>query len=166
MNRRRQAVLGVLAAVALPYVASVTPSAVAGITQTREPVTFTLTPEVCPALAVTVQGSGERFIVTNQWVDKNGVVHIVGNDLATGTAVDSEGATYVFNYHQHFNPIAVPPEGFPVTFLVNDHFNLVGKGKAARLHVSFVYQVTFPAPDQPPTTEVINERGDPACDPI
>jgi hypothetical protein len=103
-----------------------------------------LTP-ACPNLQVTVFGTGESFTVTNHWVDKDGVDHINMNTLVTGTATDSEGATYGFNYHQHAS-FDIPSSGFPFSGQVTDHFNLLGKGKANHLHVEFVLRATFTSP--------------------
>jgi len=137
--------------------------ALAEVTQTRIPITFTLTPEVCPNLQVTVEGSGELFVVMTEQTNPNGVTRII-NNLATGTATDNEGATYVFNYHLHDN-VRIPPEGFPITVVENDHFNLVGKGQANHLQVGFVVRVVVWAPDQF-AVEFVNQHGLLACDPI
>lgn len=167
MNRRRIAVLAVLAAtlVIAPVLVPV-PSALAEATQIRTPVSFTLTPARCPNLQVTVEGSGESFLVINHRIDNNGVDHIQRNDLVTGTATDSEGATYVFNYHNHAT-IDIPAGGFPFQVTTTDHFNLNGKGRANQLHVGFVVRLTFISPSDPPIIELVNERGNPmGCDAI
>jgi hypothetical protein len=165
MNPNQMAVRAALAAAAIILQISLFPaSASAEVTQIRVPISFTLTPEDCPNLQGTVEGSGELFVVMNEQTSHNGVTRIIANYLATGTATDDEGATYVFNYHLHDN-IRIPPEVFPVTVLENDHFNLVGKGKANHLHVGFVVRVVVSAPDQF-TVEFVNERGLLACDPI
>jgi hypothetical protein len=144
----------------------VMPSLRAQADQVRTPVSFTLTPALCSNLQVTVVGTGDSFLVTNQRIDNNGVVHINRNDLVTGTAVDTEGTSYIFNYHNHAN-IEVPQSGFPFQFTTTDHFNLIGDGKASSLHVSFVARVTFPSPGAPPIAEFVNSRGNPMfCDPI
>src|SRR6266699_3824360 len=102
MKVKRVVLLSVLAiAITLPTLTAAVSSKSAQATQVRIPISFTLTPGQCPKLNVTVIGSGEFFSVMNSRIDKNGIVHIEESDLATGTAVDSEGATYVFNYHNH-----------------------------------------------------------------
>jgi hypothetical protein len=141
------------------------PNAFAEASLVRVPITFTLT-TACPNLQVTVTGTGESFTVVNHRVDRNGVDHINMNSLATGTAVDSEGVTYGFNYHQH-SSFEVPASGFPFSGQATDHFNLLGKGKANNLHVGFVLRATFTSPSAPPIVEFVSMRGNPAlCDPI
>lgn len=142
------------------------PVGTASGTQLRTPIGFTLSG--CPSLpaGLTVSGSGDDFLVINSRVDKDGVTHMERNDLVIGTATDSAGASYKFNYHNHAN-FSVPPGGFPLSISTTDHFNLIGNGHASQLHVSFVARVTFPSPSDPPIVEFVNSRGNPfACDPI
>jgi hypothetical protein len=82
-------------------------------TQTRAPITFTLSG--CPNLpaGLTVVGSGEDFLVVNSRLDADGVTHIERDDLTTGTATDSNDASYKFNYHNHSN-ITIPSGGLPL----------------------------------------------------
>jgi hypothetical protein len=113
-----------------------------------------------------VAGTGEGFLVINERIDRNGVAHINRNDLVTGTATDSNGAGYIFNYHNHAN-IEIQAGGFPFQFTTTDHFNLIGDGTANNLRVGFVARVTFVAPATPPLVEFVNTRGNPMfCDPI
>jgi len=145
---------------------STPPSALAQATQSRMPLSFTLPAGQCPNLEVTVEGTGESFIVTNDRIDQKGVHHIIMNHLVTGTATDSNGGTYLFNYHQH-SELEIPPGGFPFQLTATDHFNLNGEGKANHLHVGFVASATFNSPFDPPIIEFVNQRGNPfLCDPI
>src|SRR5437763_9193212 len=138
MNVKRVVLVAVLAiGITVPTLSAVVSSTSAQPAQVRIPISFTLTPGQCPKLNVTVIGNGEFFSVMNSRIDRNGIVHIEESDLATGTAVDSEGATYVFNYHNH-SSFAIPETGFPFTIEGEDHFNLVGNGKAIQLHTAFV----------------------------
>ena len=160
MNIKRLVVLIIAAA------AFAIPSALAQANQIRTPVSFTLTSAQCSKLQVNVFGTGESILVLNERLDKNGIDHISRNDLVTGTATDSEGAAYTFNYHNHAN-IDVPLSGFPFQFTTTDHFNLIGPGKANDLHIGFVARVTFPAPGASPIAEFVNTRGNPMfCDPM
>lgn len=61
---------------------------------------------------LTVSGSGESFAVVNSRVDQNGNTIIEQNTLVTGTATDSNGAIYGFNYHNHAS-LQIPLNGFP-----------------------------------------------------
>ncbi len=164
MNVKRIVPVTVLVvAITIPTLSAVVSSAQA--TQIRLPITFTLTPGECSKLKVTVEGSGEFFSVMNSRVDRNGIVHIEESDLANGTAVDSEGATYVFNYHNHAS-FEIPETGFPFTLEGSDHFNLVGNGTANQLHTEFVARATFYSPTDF-TIEFVNVHGNPfQCDPI
>jgi len=144
---------------ALPF------SAHAQATHTRTPVSFTLSGCTGLPAGLIVNGSGESFVVMTTRVDSNGVTHIEQNTLTTGTATDSNGAGYSFNYHNHAS-FEIPPGGFPFTASTTDHFNLIGNGKANQLHVHFVARATFTSPTTF-TFEFINSRGNPfACDPI
>ena len=144
--------------------AALTAAAATNNTQTRAPISFTLSG--CPNLpaGLTVFGSGDDFLVVNARVDGDGVTHIERNDLATGTATDSNDASYKFSYHNHSN-ITIPPGGFPWSFTTTDHFNLVGNGHANQLNVHFVARVTFTSPTDPPLIEFVNSFGNPFfCD--
>jgi hypothetical protein len=143
---------------------ALTSAATTDSTQTRAAITFTLSG--CPNLPVglTVFGSGDDFLVVNSRVDADGVTHMERNDLATGTATDSNDASYKFSYHNHSN-ITIPPGGFPWSFTTTDHFNLVGSGQANQLQVHFVARVTFTSPADPPLIEFVNSFGNPFfCD--
>ena len=131
----------------------------------RAPLSFTLAS--CPTLGgLIVYGEGEDVLLMNIRVAADGTTSIERNDLVTGTATDSAGGSYKFNYHNHSN-ITVPPGGFPWSFTTTDHFNLIGNGKADQLQVHFVARVTFTSPTDPPTAQFINERGNPFfCDAI
>jgi hypothetical protein len=144
----------------------VSAATVTNSTQARAPIAFTLTG--CPNLpaGLMVFGSGDDFLVINSRVDVDGVSHLERNDLATGNATDSNGASYRFSYHNHSN-MTIPPGGFPWSFTTTDHFNLVGNGQADQMQVHFVARVTFPSPSDPPLIEFVNSRGNPFfCDPI
>ena len=141
-----------------------TSAAITDSTQARASITFALSG--CPNLpaGLTVFGSGDDFLVVNSRVDADGVAHIERNDLATGTATDSNDASYTFNYHNHSN-ITIPPGGFPWSFTTTDHFNLIGNGQANHLQVHFVARVTFTSPSDPPLIEFVNSFGNPFfCD--
>ena len=153
-----------IAAVMLSMLA--VPSALAQATQVRMPVSFTLTGCATFPAGLTVYGSGEAFIVINTRIDDAGVAHIQFDDLVTGTATDSNGARYVFNYHTHVSR-NVPPGGFPSQITIGvDHFNLVGDGQASQVQVHFVATATFTSPTTS-TIDFINVHGSPfTCDPI
>jgi hypothetical protein len=157
ISSKRIIALSAIGLVALPLI--VVPTAMAKADHTRTPVSFTLTP-ACPNLSVTVMGEGEMFTVTNHRIDANGVDHVQINSLATGSATDSEGKNYGFNYSNHAT-MEIPPGGFPFSVTTTDHFNLVGEGKANQIHVGFVVRLTITGPNDPPIVErLVNMRGD------
>ena len=165
MNPKRLVVLAasVIALVTAPLVMA--PSAWAATSQIRTPVGFSLSGCSMLPTGLVVNGSGEGFLVVNSRVDRDGVTHIERNDLVTGSATDSNGAAYVFNYHNHAS-FQIPAAGFPYSFETTDHFNLVGNGQAEQLHVHFVARVTFYSPTSF-TADFINMHGNPfSCDPI
>jgi hypothetical protein len=159
MSRQKSTVLALAAALALSF------SAHGQATHTRTPVSFTLSGCTNLPSGMTVTGSGESFVVVNTRVDSNGFTHIEQNTLTTGTATDSNGASYNFNYHNHAS-FDIPPGGFPLTASTSDHFNLVGNGRANQLQVHFSARVTITSPTTL-TFEFINSHGNPlTCDPI
>ena len=125
-------------------------------------------PDFCPMLPTgfEISGSinGTQIVTTN--VNSSGVMHVEINSLELGSATDTNGATYVVNYHNHTGE-DIQPGGFPATILVNDHFNLVGAGQAGNLQVHFVITVTFLNSSDPGTVTVVNKHGNAfACDVI
>jgi len=148
-----------------PLLLATTASAQA--TQIRTPVSFTLSSCTGLPAGVTVSGSGESFVVLTTRLDQNGNSVIERNDLVTGIAVDSNGASYSFNYHNH-STMTVPPAGFPFSVSITDHFNLVGNGKADQLQVHFVANLTvYSLSPFVVTADFKNIHGNPfTCDPI
>jgi hypothetical protein len=163
MSHMRLALAVVLAALGLAQFLG-TPAIAAELT--HETFTFTLSPDQCPDLESTVTGDVDLFIRTNERTDRDGTVHIVATSNASGVAVDEEGNTYHFNYHNHAN-VTIAPDEFPQQVNISDHFNLVGDGNGQSLHVGFNVRLTFLAPGEEPLVEVIQERGSPMlCDPF
>lgn len=134
-----------------------------------EPFTLTGGPSpACPMLPTgfVISGSIDGFQVVNTSFTNDGVEHVEVNSVELGSATDSNGATYVINYHNH-QSAAIPPGGFPFTVLINDHFNLVGNGLATQVTMHFVIRVTFLSSSDPGTVQVVNVHGDPFdCDVI
>jgi hypothetical protein len=157
-------VLGILS-VAVTVLAS------ASSTHVQYSLPFTLTggpSPACPMLPTgfVINGSIDGTLILNTSVTNGGVMHVEANSLELGSATDSNGATYVVNYHNH-QSAAIPPGGFPFTVLENDHFNLVGNGLATQLQMHFVLRLTFISSSDPGTVQVVNVHGDPFdCDVI
>lgn len=123
---------------------------------------------LCPMLPTgfEISGSIDGTEIVTTHVNSDGVMHVEINSLELGSAIDSNGVTYVVNYHNHTGE-EIQPGGFPATLLVNDHFNLVGAGQAGNLQVHFVITVTFLSSSDPGTVQVVNKHGNAfACDVI
>jgi hypothetical protein len=165
MNRKGLAGLKASATAVAIAALIVAPSVRADTSQIRTPVRFVLSGCSMLPAGVNVSGTGESFLVVNTRVDHNGVAYIERNDLVTGSATDSNGATYGFNYHNHAS-LQIPLAGFPFTAETTDHFNLTGSGQANQLQVHFVVRLTFYSPSNF-TAQFINVHGNPmTCDPI
>jgi len=133
--------------------------------QFRSAISFTL--KGCTQLpaGLVITGSGESFIVISTRTDQNGNTVIERHNVVTGTATDNQGGSYIFNYADN-STMTIPPNVFPITASVNDHFNLLGAGPGNQMQVGFNADVTITSP----TTFIftpISIRGNPAsCDPI
>jgi hypothetical protein len=82
------------AALSVPLGAAVT-------TNIDMPISFELTPATCSQITSTISGQGfvHLVIVTSQ--DANGIWHVSVLHVANGTAVDTNGVQYRFDYHNH-----------------------------------------------------------------
>jgi hypothetical protein len=158
------------------FAASTSASAAPSATTTHETVrgetvTWSLPADQCPSLpaGVSVDGTGQRIAVTKTKVNADGSTQIVINDLVTGAAVGSNGATYHFVYHNHSTQ-NVPSAGGPIQISMTDSFVLNGDGGAGHMSVGFNWRWTFTPPALwPPhdNWQQISTRGDPfLCDPI
>lgn len=128
----------------------------------NEPLEFTFPAGMCPDLPedLSIHFTGTVRGKFHLSEDAQGVFHVSGTQAIYGTAVDSEGATYRFNYHNKFH---AQDAGFPIEVKVTDHFNLVGNGGVNHLHTFFV--LTAIIDDDGVDITVIHEHGDPDnCD--
>jgi hypothetical protein len=82
--------------------------------------------------------------------------------MAHGTAVDSSGNSYQWNYHQSVQPL---PDGSHSK--VVDDFVLSGSGPAAGVHSHFIAIINGTSVDEATEFELLHLLGDPFdCDPI
>ena len=138
----------------------------------REIVDWKLPADQCPGLpaGVSVSGTGARLAVTNTEVNADGSSRIVSNDLVKGTAVDSNGGTYHFVYHNHTIQNIPSGTGLPIQVTMIDDFVLNGSGSAGHMSIGFNWRWTSPSAEIWPPAEnwqQISTRGDPfLCDPI
>jgi hypothetical protein len=115
----------------------------------------------CPALPddLSIQFAGTVRGHLHVSVDASGAVHVNWPDSIFGTAVDSDGATYQFHYH---NVAIWTEDEIPFEVTVTDHFSLVGNGAANQLH-SFYVQRLLVTED---AVEVLFESAHGECDPL
>jgi hypothetical protein len=145
---------------------------IATSTTVRETVEWTLPAGQCPSLPaeISVSGTGARLAVTNTKVNADGSSRIVSNDLVKGTAVDSNGGTYHFVYHNHTIQNMPSGTGLPIQVSMVDDFVLHGNGSAVDMRIGFNWRWTSPSAEiWPPADnwQQISTRGDPfLCDPI
>jgi hypothetical protein len=161
--RKRVAAGATVFAVAL----GITAAAGAGpgsTTHASTPISFTISAD-CPQLTSSVTAEGTFTETLHVSVDGNGVTHFTDETAAKGTATDTAGGSYVFNYHNSTSG-KIPAGGFPFDVQQADHFNLVGNGGANNLHSHFVAVIHFESPTD--ISFVYKQvKGDPEhCDPI
>jgi hypothetical protein len=112
-------------------------AAAAGTDVSSGPVSFTLPAGQCADLpaGVSVSGTGTEIVRAHSSVDAHGNFHQQFGTTITGTAADSLGGTYRFDYH---NVQTFSTSGdFPFVLHITDHFNLVGNGPASQIHTFF-----------------------------
>jgi hypothetical protein len=128
-----------------------------------EPLEFTLEAGVCPDLPadLSVDFTGTVHGHLHISTDARGVVQLNWPDTVTGTAVDSDGNTYTFNYH---NVAVIRDAGLPIEITITDHFNLVGNGLANQVHFFFVVRLVITEAGEEEI--VFNAYGAPSCDAI
>jgi hypothetical protein len=137
-------------------------------TVSSEPISFSIPAGQCADLPpdLTVEGTATALVVFHESIDATGNFHTVIETTVTGTATDSAGGTYRFNYHQ--SQSLSPSADFPFVVTITDHFNLVGAGSANQIHTGFILKVLVTSP----TTEELlffsaGGRGDSStCDPL
>jgi hypothetical protein len=96
---------------------------------------------------VTIYGTGTKTTVTSEQTMPDGSTHMEINTTVLGTAMDTVGGTYRFDYHNHAS-VDIPPGGPPVQVKLTDGYNLVGNSGANNLHTHF--QANFTAPSAEP----------------
>lgn len=136
----------------------------------REPVTWTLSPDQCSDIHLSIQGTGQRLEVITTTEKSNDSKEIITNDFVSGTAVDTQGNTYRFVYANQ-NTQLVRGRKSPIKVNVTDTFVLSGNNGANNLNVGFIWSWTFtpPEPFFPPAHNWVQvyTLGDPLnCDPI
>jgi hypothetical protein len=109
-------------------------------------------------------------VPANMWVSGSGTWTLftptgaAGNiqSMARGTAVDSAGNTYRWNYHQSVQPI-----GDGSHSRVVDFFELAGSGPAAGIHSHFIAIINGNSIEDATSFELLHLLGDPFdCDPL
>jgi hypothetical protein len=84
------------------------------------------------------------------------------NSMAHGSAVDSAGNSYRWNYHQTIQPLS---DG--VHSRVVDDFVLSGRGPAGGIRSHFIAVIEGTSLEETPSFELLHLQGDPFnCDPL
>jgi hypothetical protein len=107
--------------------------------------------------------AGSWVLGTGTWtfMDPSGAAGNI-QSMAHGTATDSGGNGYVWNYHQSVQPL---PDG--AHSKVVDDFVLSGSGPAAGIHSHFIAIIDGTSVDEAQSFELLHLLGDPFdCDPI
>jgi hypothetical protein len=141
-------------------------SAAAAATFTVPIVNATFSP-LCTAVPTSVTLNGQYHFAVHTSQNPDGTYTTKLNSVATGTAIDNTGQSYVFNYVNHEDDItSTPADAPPATVIFSDRFSLLSKGKAPNLKV--VFQVAFfvDANDNITSFQLTAIKGDPNCDPI
>ncbi len=130
------------------------------------PIAWEMPAGSCPALPEAVAGQGESHVVVQARDNGDGTLRLHITNNVHGTATDTSGNRYSFNYTQNTSGItsAVDPIP-PFEVHVVDHFNLVGAGQATQMHVGFVLDIAVDA-DGNVTVFEIKQRNPAGCDPI
>ena len=136
----------------------------------NESVNFSIPADQCPKLpaGLSIDGSGERHMVTNTHTNADGATEVRINDLVTGVATDSNGGVHKFVYHNSSTQV-IQPSGF-TAISMNDSFELTGPGPHYSVSFNWRWTFTDPALFFPPVDNFVNLHGDVdlvlACDPI
>lgn len=161
----RRSTIAALAVLALALTSTSAFAQNAGSTEVfTEEIQFTFPAGTCPDFpdGLSIDFTGTLRGHFHQSTDAQGVRHFSVNTTITGSAVDSEGATYRFNYHDALHWSFA---GAPFVLTITDHFNLVGNGAANQLHTFFVIKLLISAEGE--EVLFLNEHGDPEhCDPL
>jgi hypothetical protein len=123
-----------------------------------EAVTWTLSATQCAQLpaGITVNGTGTKTVTFKSLVKKGKRLDAY-METATGTATDSAGATYTWNYA--FSSITSGKKA-PFKGVAIDHFQLIAQNGPVAVHAFFIANVSIDANDVPTLTPTLSV-GDP-----
>jgi hypothetical protein len=128
------------------------------------PISFTLTPDACPALATTVTGEGILKIVEHFSTSADGAAHFSHHENFEGAAAGADGSAYKFNYNLNIKTTTEPEPPFVLSGV--DNFHLIGQGSTPDIggQILFLFRVNE---DGSITDLGSRARGaPPECDPI
>ena len=167
--------LAAMLAAAAPLASAAAPASTTTHQTVHETVTWSMPAGQCAALAVSVDGTGQRNESIATTVNSDGSPRQVIDDLVVGTALDSHGLAYRFYYINH-SVWDTPASGSPVAIKMDDLFLLQNKAAEAQnryvVKAGFVWRWTYDpntAAAWPPGDNVVKTHtlGDPLnCDPI
>jgi hypothetical protein len=130
-------------------------------------VNVTFNPSSCSTITPTqVTLNGQYHFSVHTTKNQDGSYTTKIQSEAHGTAVDSNGAQYVFDYINHEQDITSSPSDVPPLLgMFTDRFQLVSKGSAPNLKVQF--QIVYSLDANYKFTLITGVfKGDPNCDPI
>ncbi len=138
----------------------------------RETVAWTLPADQCDQLpaGVSAEGTGQRVMHIRTKYRNDGTSRVITKDVVRGTAEDSDGRKYHFDY-RNFNIEERPAtgSGLPTETHQIDYFVMRGEHGVTALRVSFNWRWTYTTAAFPPedNLEKLRTRSDPlTCDPI
>jgi hypothetical protein len=157
----KRLVISTIASIALAALLT-SEAAAAGATIDTFPVSFTVTSAQCQYLpaGTTITGSGTEKSITTMRTDANGITTIENTTHANGTATDSAGNTYVFNYSNSFRVSNTTAKPGTFSGMMTDVFSLAGNGPV-QLHNGFVAGITSSDGFVSASWDVKSSRGDP-----
>ena len=122
---------------------------------------------LCTAVPTSVTLNGHYHITVHTSQNPDGTYTTKFQSLATGTAIDNTGQTYVFNYINHEQDVSSNPgDNPPIIGVFSDRFSLLSQGNAPKLRVVFQLAFVIDSGGNFHLTDIVAIKGDPNCDPI
>jgi hypothetical protein len=131
-------------------------------TRKTEPVTWTMKAGQCSQLPadLSVDGTGSKTTTIAGSVDSRGKHLDVYTETASGTAKDSAGATYTWDYQ--FSQVGVYKR-FPYVAWASDSFDLVAADGTVKVHAFFLAKARFKNASDEGTYTTTFTVGDPVA---
>ncbi len=130
------------------------------IVRSKEAVTWTMKAGQCSQLPadLSVDGKGTKTTTLATSVDSKGKHLVVYSEAATGTATDSAGATYTWDYS--FTQIGAYKK-FPYVATATDSFDLIAQDGTVKVHAFFIAKAKVKNEEGEGTLTPVYVAGDP-----